>query len=328
MAKYTTELGKLIESGFNIFDFNYNFYDDSKKEQFQQDFINHFYFYEIGQETPFRFKHYLKVKFTEVLPKYNKIFETALIEYEKTKNYNMVETFERTLNKINSVNGNIQGNGETDLKSNGTNTLERDVDIDNTSDRNSTLESKTDHTEENKFDRTQTLTDKSTNTSNNAKDSNLLNVESDTPQNLLTVNDIKTNVYASKANRGDNTETITSSESLDNTKTDTNHEITTRTSKDEVGGSTHETGTDSSNQKVEETGSNNTHDTGIYSNATTTAQEESGNETENTTRTFSGSYGVITESDMLKKHIELQEILTTAEMKFFDECQDLFMMIF
>jgi hypothetical protein len=56
----------------------------------------------------------------------------------------------------------------------------------------------------------------------------------------------------------------------------------------------------------------------------TLSQATTGKTQETYTRTMSGSYGVITEADMLQKHIALQEKLTTIYNDFFEECYDLF----
>jgi hypothetical protein len=42
MAKYTVELRDIVKSGLKVFDFDYTFYDEAKKPDFEQKFINHF----------------------------------------------------------------------------------------------------------------------------------------------------------------------------------------------------------------------------------------------------------------------------------------------
>lgn len=81
MSKYTAELRTIINNGFNIFDFDYNRTEASRKivadEDLQQGFINHFYFREIGFETLERFKHYLKTQWLESLGQ----FDALLVAY-------------------------------------------------------------------------------------------------------------------------------------------------------------------------------------------------------------------------------------------------------
>ena len=96
MAKYTIELRTLIESGFPLFDFNYPFYNEEKRLEFQQHFIQHFYFYEIGCETAQRFKHYLIDKFNTVFPYYNELFRVEQIKYNELINYDVTEKYTKT----------------------------------------------------------------------------------------------------------------------------------------------------------------------------------------------------------------------------------------
>ena len=106
MAKYSVELGDVAKSGLKIFNFEYDFYDVTKKPDFEKKFINHFRFREIGTETVGRFQHYLKCKCDETLPYYNMLFRTSLIDYEKTINYNLVETYTKGVDKTDSLIGN------------------------------------------------------------------------------------------------------------------------------------------------------------------------------------------------------------------------------
>jgi hypothetical protein len=107
MANYTVELRHVVEAPTNIFNFQYDFFTDDltglpaeiytitknklTKEKFQQHFIDHFYFYEIGQETVGKFIHYLKVTFHEKLPYYNMLFTSALMDYAILYNYNLTK---------------------------------------------------------------------------------------------------------------------------------------------------------------------------------------------------------------------------------------------
>ena len=75
MAKYTMQLNELIEKGVELFKFDYDFYDNDKKDKLQEDFIQHFYFHEIGSETIEKFCFRLKRKWLEVIEKYSNLFE-------------------------------------------------------------------------------------------------------------------------------------------------------------------------------------------------------------------------------------------------------------
>ena len=75
MARYTMELWEVIETGVNLFDFEYNFWDTTKKTELEQAFFEHFKFHEIGSETIPRFKDRFKAKWLESIDKYSKMFE-------------------------------------------------------------------------------------------------------------------------------------------------------------------------------------------------------------------------------------------------------------
>lgn len=86
MSKYTAQLRTIVGNDINIFDFDYTRTPESiaiiSDEQLQNDFIDRFYFREIGFETVERFKHYLKVKWKEELGE----FDALLVEYNKSIN--------------------------------------------------------------------------------------------------------------------------------------------------------------------------------------------------------------------------------------------------
>jgi hypothetical protein len=328
MAKYTLELGDIIKNNVNIFDFEYPFYDPSKKTEFEQHFIDHFYFYEIGVETVGRFKHYLKVTLNEKLPYYNMLFRTALIDYEKTKNYNITETINRTNNNSNTSNGYQSSNGSSTDNNTQNNNINRVADNEHADNRNNILDSTSTKTETNDFTRDDTITENNDTTKSNVIDTNNKHVESNTPQGLLSMNDIVNNVFASKAIIDDNKNTTSDTQKDTINKTDKNTEKTEIGVVDKNQGTTTDTNNGTSKDTINETNNSNSSNENNFNNSATNSLTNNGSENENTTRTMSGSYGVITEADMLKKHIELQSTLTTIESKFFDECNDLFMQIF
>lgn len=75
MSKYTIELWEVIEAGYNIFNFDYNFYDEAKKQELQDKWFEHFKFHEIGSETVERFMDRLKSKWLLNIEKYSSMFE-------------------------------------------------------------------------------------------------------------------------------------------------------------------------------------------------------------------------------------------------------------
>ena len=86
MSKYTAQLRTIVDNNINIFDFDYTRTPESiaiiSNEQLQNDFIDRYYFREIGFETVERFKHYLKVKWKEELGE----FDALLVAYNEKIN--------------------------------------------------------------------------------------------------------------------------------------------------------------------------------------------------------------------------------------------------
>ena len=108
MAKYTIELYKLIESeNFELFDFNYELYDNNLKPIFEQYFKDYFYFNEIGCETIGRFKKMLQLKLNTCANYYKEYYKSclALEERDMMNTKEVVETMEREISGTISSNG-------------------------------------------------------------------------------------------------------------------------------------------------------------------------------------------------------------------------------
>lgn len=80
MAKYTMELRQLVKSGYNIFDDTWNTFIPEHKAELCDKIIRHYWFNEIGQETPDRFKHYLNEQLALIMPYYNQLYKSELEE--------------------------------------------------------------------------------------------------------------------------------------------------------------------------------------------------------------------------------------------------------
>ena len=96
----------IIEDKYELFDFEYPFFDESKRKDFEQQFIDYFLFYEIGQPTPQHFKHVLKSRLNLIMPYWNKILEADQLELRILDNYDVKETSTRTVKnngKVESV---------------------------------------------------------------------------------------------------------------------------------------------------------------------------------------------------------------------------------
>lgn len=101
MSKYTTEVRFICEQvsglteskGYDdtddiidaarpyIFDFDYPIFDDEYKPVLEHKILDHFYTREIGLETYGLWKQKLRAKMREIMPYYNKLYESELIEF-------------------------------------------------------------------------------------------------------------------------------------------------------------------------------------------------------------------------------------------------------
>ena len=96
LSKYTLEL-RFIDP---LFDFDYNFYDNEFKCEFEKKFKDRFYFHEIGFETVGRFKHALKSRLNMKMPYYSQLYESEMKakKIDFLLNKDLKETFLREVN--------------------------------------------------------------------------------------------------------------------------------------------------------------------------------------------------------------------------------------
>ena len=101
MSKYTSELRYIIEQmgglntsvGYNsvnetiakaldkIFDFDYPIFDESYREVLETKILKHYYTREIGLETYGLWKLKLDTRLNEIMPYYNQLYKSALLEF-------------------------------------------------------------------------------------------------------------------------------------------------------------------------------------------------------------------------------------------------------
>ena len=121
MSNYTLEFRYLVDDeNFEIFDFDYELYDNALKPKFEKDFKEYFYFREIGHETVGRFKKALQIKLNQIAYRYKEYYKTviALENEDMMMTKDLKETFVREVNgesssKANSNdNSNLSGNGK------------------------------------------------------------------------------------------------------------------------------------------------------------------------------------------------------------------------
>lgn len=122
MARHTLEIRQIVNSNnMKLFDFEYDFFDENLKSDFEKLFIDYFYFREIGQETLERFKHELRTKLNLINHYYKEYYRTVkqveIEEFMITKD--ATDTFTRTYlsegiseGEINSINK-VTNNGNS-----------------------------------------------------------------------------------------------------------------------------------------------------------------------------------------------------------------------
>lgn len=138
MSKYTTEVRYICEvnagltestggndveqvianSRAKIFDFNYPIYDESYRSILETKILKHFYTREIGLETVGLWKLKLNTKMNEIMPYYNQLYKSALLEFNPlwTDDYQTLHN-----RKIDGINENNQFSTSSENSSENTN---------------------------------------------------------------------------------------------------------------------------------------------------------------------------------------------------------------
>ena len=226
MSKYTTELRYLIENNFDIGLKDYPIFDENYREPLNRKIINHYYFREIGMETAELFKRYLNNTMREIMPYYNQLYKSELLEFNPFYNVDKTVTADKNNNSVSDFVGNISGkNTQT-------------TDTENTQTNNGKQQTTTAATSTGESVGNSTTTNKNK------------NVSSDTPQGFLSINSIDNETYASAAEMGN-------AESINNSKATSNNAengITDQTTVDE----TKATGNSKSNATTETDTANKT----------------------------------------------------------------------
>lgn len=293
MAVYTMELRTIIEHGYNIFNFPYEFYDEKEREKFQRDFIRHFYFREIGTETIDRFLLNLEDIFATVFPYYNELFKTAEIEYSILDNYKLMETTTIKRDNVGKSSGVSSSVGQVfDTQ-----------ETESNESRQGESSGTTTATENGESNTTINGTD------NKTENQNVIKKFLDTPQGLTDLTDTR---YLTTLNQ-DTSET---------TSTGKTTSTTTGTDEKSSESETHQTDTTETTATAKTSAEQKT----TADSNTRNSVEQSMSETLETLR--SGNIGVDTDADMIQKHIKLQQILKKIELMFFDECECLFMGVY
>ena len=150
MSKYTTEVRYICETlsglsesvGYNdveqviknclpkVFDFRFPIFDENYRQVLETKILRHYYTREIGLETVGLWKLKLNTKLNEIMPYYNKLYKSELIDFnplydvditrERETKGNGTKDTESSENRANSNNTDRQFNGDESSNSNGT----------------------------------------------------------------------------------------------------------------------------------------------------------------------------------------------------------------
>ena len=255
MSKYTTEVRYICEHfsglsesvGFNdveqviknclpkVFDFNFPIFDESYRSVLETKILRHYYTREIGLETVGLWKLKLNTKLNEIMPFYNQLYKSELIEFNPL--YDVELTRER---KIQGTGTKGTENGESRKGESHANTSQRST--------NDVTENGTDKG---------TVNGTADGTQNQNTSGNGTNMYSDTPQGAIT--DLQAGKYLTNA-------TV---DSATNTFAGASHDSTTQTSENNRN---NETQTDGSSDGSNDSDYNSSMDG--YSNTTLSNTED------------------------------------------------------
>ena len=82
MGEYTIDIRHLLQRGYKLSLDSYPIWSEEYRPYLNQKITDHFMFREIGQETPDRFNFFLQRKMNEIMPYYNKLYESELIQFD------------------------------------------------------------------------------------------------------------------------------------------------------------------------------------------------------------------------------------------------------
>ena len=111
MSKYTTEVrficevnaGLTTSEGFNsinsildkcvdsVFNFDFPIFDENYRRVLEIKILKHYYTREIGAETVGLWKHFLDMRLNEIMPYYNKLYESELLQFNPLRDTDLTK---------------------------------------------------------------------------------------------------------------------------------------------------------------------------------------------------------------------------------------------
>lgn len=88
---------EVLENSWNkIFTTNCAFFDETYRSVLCKKILKHYYLREIGAETVGVWKLWMNTKLEEIMPYYNQLYKSALLEFDPLKDYSVDRTHKRT----------------------------------------------------------------------------------------------------------------------------------------------------------------------------------------------------------------------------------------
>lgn len=305
MSNYSTELRYIIENGFDLGMDKYPVITEEYRSSLNQKIYDHYWFHEIGFETVQRFKHYLNATMNEIMPYYNQLLQSELLEI------NPFLSFERKMDSSKSSDETIN----EDLSSTSTKAADTTTSqiINNTTGLENVTTGVTDETKAMTSEATQDSTLNSSKAVDGNNSSSDQDVFYDTPNGSLA--DITDSSYATTVNKKNGSNIVDEDEVINSTEGITKGE--TQTDK-----------TDSVTTNTTNTSSNSdtSNDTVVDNDETMTT------EADNVKTAAATEVAVVTEngfqiplSELLLKY---RQTFLNVDRQIIDELKDLFMMIY
>lgn len=305
MSKYTTEVRFICENSAGlsesegadnvdsildkcwnkVFNFDFPIFDENYREVLCRKILKHYYTREIAHETVGRWKLAMNTKLNEIMPYYNQLYKSELLEFNPFYDVDLTRSRE--------------GSGTRDTTGSSSNTSTEN----GTNERTDTLTSK--ETNSKTSDSTESNTSKTTesNSSNTVTNDNTLNRFSDTPQNSMDTQGIADSVPLTTVTKVNEDIDVNSSGS---STVDVSGSKTGKvTDSGSIGKSVSDTVKGKDSRSIVGNGSNT----------------ENINSTDKYIETVKGKQGTENYSSLLKK---FRETFLNIDMMIIDDCSDCF----
>lgn len=115
-----------------IFDFPYPIFDETYRAVLETKILKHYYTREIGEETYGLWKLRLDTKMNEIMPYYNQLYRSTLLEFNPLYDVDINRTHNATRKGTEILNGNVDTNGQVIASTNANNTTTSDNTTDQT----------------------------------------------------------------------------------------------------------------------------------------------------------------------------------------------------